>query len=86
VAQCDAPDRRAPGTPAAAVSRPWTSYERRAVLAARTQLRWRTIAVLWPRDAESVSSADSDWLVDVVALCFAAAVTVARETRHEVAA
>jgi hypothetical protein len=70
-----------------AVSRtPWTAYERRAVLAARTQLRWRTLGIFWPRDAQSVAEADIQWLVEVLALTFSAAVTAARELERTPAA
>jgi hypothetical protein len=66
------------GTAAEAVSQaPWTAYERRAVLAARTLLRWRSVGVLWPLDAQAVADADPAWLVDVLMLIYAARVAVA---------
>jgi hypothetical protein len=75
------------GTAAEAVSQaPWTAYERRVVLAARTQLRWRTLGILWPRDAQSAADADSQWLVEVVALTFSAAVTAAGQLERTPAA
>lgn len=61
-------------------------YDRRLVLAARSQLRWGEIAILWPASATSMAEADPDWMVDVLshafeAIAVAAGITTAKRAQ-----
>lgn len=49
-------------------------FDRRLVLAARTQLRWGTVAIFWPPGATSFADADQGWVVEMLSYVFTVAV------------